>query len=149
MAEQAAKARILIIDDDELMREFMCDMLQEAGYEVVEARDGAMGIRKQKANPCDLVITDIIMPEKEGLETIVELKRDDPQLRIIAVSGGASAQKFDFLSVAKEFGADRILQKPFKNIELLEAVKTLLGERRPGAAHTRETARAREPPGAL
>ncbi len=129
MTEQAANARILVIDDDELIRDTLRDVLEEAGYRVVEARDGAMGVRKHKANPCDLVITDIIMPEKEGLETIVELKRDYPQLRIIAVSGGGRVQKFDFLSLAEQFGADRILQKPFKNTELLETVRTLLGDR--------------------
>ena len=129
MAEQAAETSILVIDDDELIRDTLRDVLEEAGYRVVEARDGADGVRKYKANPCDLVITDMIMPEKEGVETIMELKRDYPRLAIIAVSGGGRAQRFDFLSLAKEFGADHILRKPFENKELLEAVQTALGDR--------------------
>ena len=119
-------ARILVVDDEELARFTIRDILETAGHEVVEAANGNEAIESQKANPCDLMITDIIMPEKEGVATIIELKRDYPDLKIIAISGGGRTKNLDFLQLADEFGADKILAKPFSEDELLERVNDCL-----------------------
>jgi CheY-like chemotaxis protein len=104
--------------------------LEGAGYEVAEAPDGTQGIRLYRQQPCDLVITDIIMPEKEGLETIRELRRDFPDVKILAISGGGRIRPDEYLPLAKKFGAHRTLAKPFEQKELLEAVQELLEERK-------------------
>jgi len=81
-------ARILVIDDDIQILEMLGQTLEREGYEVVDALDGKEGMRLYREAPTDLVITDIVMPEKEGVETIMELKRDFPDVKIIAMSGG-------------------------------------------------------------
>ena len=126
MADQAAKARILIIDDDELMRDTVRDMLEEAGYKVVEATDGDQGIILFEADAADLVITDILMPQKDGVETIIELRRKFLSVKIIAMSGGGSAKNLDFLEFAEKLGAGQLLAKPFTRDELLAAVNEAL-----------------------
>ena len=122
-------ARILVIDDEELARFTLREVLEEAGHEVVEATNGNEGIEHQKANPFDMVITDMIMPDKEGLETIVELKGAFPDLRIIAISGGGRTRNMDFLKLAGEFGADQIIFKPFSEDELMKGVAACLSNR--------------------
>lgn len=119
-------ARILIIDDEELARFTLREILEAAGHEVVEASNGNEGIRHQKANSFDMVITDMIMPEKEGLETVVELKGEYPELKIIAISGGGRTRNMDFLQLAGEFGADLIITKPFSEEELMQGVTACL-----------------------
>ncbi len=119
-------ARILVIDDEELARFTLQEILQGANHEVVEARNGNEGIAFQRAQPFDLIVTDIIMPEKEGVETIIELKRDYPDLKIIGISGGGRTRNLDFLEMAKQFGADKIIAKPFSEKELLENVNACL-----------------------
>lgn len=119
-------ARILAMDDEELARFTMREILESAGHEVVEAKNGNQGMSFQKAEPFDLVITDIIMPEKEGIETIIELKRDFPKLPIIAISGGGRTRNLDFLKLAKQYGAYKILAKPFTEKELLDSVQSAL-----------------------
>jgi YesN/AraC family two-component response regulator len=119
-------ARILIIEDDTRVRETYCLILEQAGYEVVTATDGKEGMRVFREKSPDLVITDIIMPEKEGLEVIRELKRDFPEVKIIAISGGGYAQPEDYLKTAKLFGAMCTLTKPIEQEELLEAVQECL-----------------------
>ncbi len=119
--------RILVIDDDEQLRSMLSRMLQLAGYEVVVAADGEEGIRLFRQNPVDLVITDIFMPEKEGLETIRELHKEFPDLKIIAISGGSNKMgDFSSLPFAKRFGATETLAKPFHKNELLMLVKDVL-----------------------
>ena len=119
-------ARILVIDDEELVRFTLKQALQKAGHEVVEAADGNDGITFIKRSRFDLIITDIIMPEKEGIETIVELRRDDPDLKIIAISGGGRTGNTDYLELAQKLGAQQVLQKPFARQELLDAVQETL-----------------------
>lgn len=121
-------AHILVIDDEELARYTVREVLQSAGHEVAEAANGAKGIALQKAQSFDLVITDIIMPEKEGVETIIELKRDFPDLTIIGISGGGRTRNLDFLKLAEQFGAERVLSKPFTEDHLLECVNSCLSE---------------------
>lgn len=119
-------ARILVVDDEELARFTIRDILETAGHVVDEAANGNEAIASQVADPFDLIITDIVMPEKEGVETIIELRRDYPDLKIIAISGGGRTKNMDFLKFADEFGADKILAKPFSEEELLERVNECL-----------------------
>lgn len=121
-------AHILLIDDDPVMRTMIRETLEEAGHRVVEAPEGEKGIRLYRQRPVDVVITDIFMLGKEGLETIQELKRDFPDVKIIALSGGGVKENFDFLAMAEAFGALRTFKKPFSLKELLEAVAELLDQ---------------------
>ncbi|MBE0529988.1 MAG: response regulator [Rhodospirillales bacterium] len=115
-------ARILVIDDEELARFTMREILESAGHAVEEAKNGAQGISLQRSRPFDVVITDIIMPEKEGVQTIIELRQDFPTLPIIAISGGGRTRNLDFLRIAEQYGARKILPKPFSEEDLLNAV---------------------------
>ena len=118
--------RILIIDDDELVRDTLRRALEGADFEVVEAANGDEGIRSYEAEPIDVVVTDLVMPEKEGIETIIELRRRDPEVKIVAISGASRIAGYEYLNVATKFGADRVLPKPFRPKALLEAVRDLL-----------------------
>jgi len=118
--------RILVIDDDFQMREMLGVILERKGYDVKTASDGKAAIQLQSKKPFDIVITDIIMPEKEGLETISELRRGYPQLKIIAISGGGRHRPEGYLELARQFGADRVLAKPFGSWEILSAVRELV-----------------------
>jgi len=113
---------ILIIEDDERIRELLRTFLEAAGYLVVDAENGAVGIKKYRENTIDLVITDLIMPEKEGIETIRELKALNPQVKIIAMSGGGVLNPEEYLSIAKRLGVLRTLAKPFSREEIVTAV---------------------------
>lgn len=115
-------ARILVIEDDDQTRDLLREMLERDGYEVVDVPNGNLGLKQQRENPCQLVITDILMPDKEGIETIMEMRRDDPQVPIIAISGGGVAGGLDYLAVAKNLGARHTFAKPVDRRELLAAV---------------------------
>jgi len=118
---------ILVIEDDAEVRDMVCKMLKDEEYEVVSAINGREGMEllRNESN-IDLVITDILMPEKEGIETIRELKRDYPSIKILAISGGSRFLLHDFLRCAKLLGADLTLSKPFVKKDLLKVVKLLL-----------------------
>ena len=123
-------ARILIIEDDDKFRTMVRKMLEKAGYnDIEEAANGNIGVKLFRQRPFDLVITDIIMPDKEGLEMITELFRDYPGIKIIAMSGGGRIGPKGYLEVAKHLGASRTLVKPFKHADLIDAVQELLRER--------------------
>lgn len=113
-----------MIDDDEDVRSLLERILTSAGHIVVLAADGREGLEQFRAGPADLVITDLYMPNKEGIETITELRLRLPQLPIIAMSGKPMAGTM--LSIAGHLGAVAILQKPFSQKELLEAVDKAL-----------------------
>ena len=116
---------ILLIDDEEPFRSVLKQVLLNAGYDVVEASNGAEGIRSFYEKPADMIITDIIMPEKEGIETIIELKKAFPDVKLIAMSGGGwYGTDIDF-DMAKKLGA-HTLNKPFALQELLDVVGELL-----------------------
>jgi DNA-binding NtrC family response regulator len=119
-------ARILIIDDEDELRFLLRQMLEQAGHEVTEAVNGAEGIKLYERDLHELIITDIIMPEKEGVETILALRRNDPKLPIIAISGGGRLDATDFLTMAKKLGARHTLTKPFRRDQLLDAVSECL-----------------------
>ena len=119
-------ARILVIDDEPLVRQMLEVRLTRAGHEVVTAPDGEEAIAVHNSQAAELVITDIFMPEKDGLETIQELRRETPELKIIAVSGGSRIGNMDFLKMAAKFGASAALYKPLDYDELLQAIETCL-----------------------
>ncbi len=119
---------ILVIDDERPVRAVLRQMLEKEGYEVEEAPDGAVGMKLLHDHLHDLIITDLFMPEKEGIETMIEVRRHFPQVKIIAMSGGGRAGALDFLPMAESFGALRTLAKPFERRELLEAVRAVLAQ---------------------
>lgn len=119
--------RIVVIDDDQDVREVMSAVLESAGYDVASARDGARGLALLREHAADLVITDIFMPEAEGLETIRQMRREFPQVAIIAMSGGGDLlEPRSYLQLAHQFGARLTLTKPFRGAALLRAVHDLL-----------------------
>jgi DNA-binding response OmpR family regulator len=117
-------ARILIIDDDPDTRALLEDTLKSASHQTVTAADGKQGLEKYLASPADLVITDMFMPDQDGFQTIVELRKQFPTVSIIAMSGKASAM--DILSIAQILGAVEVLQKPFTPAQLLSAADRVL-----------------------
>jgi DNA-binding response OmpR family regulator len=117
---------ILIIEDDVEIRNMLKIMIQRAGYFVQTAENGLEGVNAFKRSPSDIVITDIVMPEKEGLETILELREDYPNVKIIAISGGGRHDAKNYLRSAKDFGADYIFNKPFGQKEIIAAIQDLL-----------------------
>ena len=119
-------AQILIIDDDAQLLAMLRQTLEREGYEVMEASNGKEGLRQYRENPTDLIITDLIMPEKEGIEIIVELRRDFPDVKIIAISGGGRVDPGQYLSIAKSFGVQYTFAKPVERKKLLNAVRELL-----------------------
>jgi DNA-binding response OmpR family regulator len=129
-------ARILLIDDDDDVRTLLVYELEAAGHDVRVARDGMQGLVMQRAAPAELVITDIFMPEKEGIETIRELKEEFPRTKVIAISGGgrllASPGRFtmhDLGVVARHLGAAAVLSKPFEIAQLLKSIEAALDGR--------------------
>ena len=118
-------ARILLIEDDTPLREVLAATLVNAGHIVAQAGDGRQGVELFDLAPADLVITDILMPGQEGIETIMQLRRLAPGLPIIAISGGATHSKF-YLGMAAKLGAQRVLAKPFTPAELLRAIDEVL-----------------------
>jgi DNA-binding response OmpR family regulator len=123
-------ARILVIDDDTAVCRVVRELLADDGHEAEEARDGAEGLRRCAADPPDLVITDLVMPNKEGIETIIELRRRFPGVRIIAMSGAGGQSPTTYLAAASALGADAILRKPFRASDLRERVWAVLSEPR-------------------
>nr|WP_176704648.1 response regulator [Candidatus Magnetococcus massalia]CRH08252.1 Response regulator receiver protein [Candidatus Magnetococcus massalia]CRH08319.1 Response regulator receiver protein [Candidatus Magnetococcus massalia] len=120
-------ASVLIIDDDMAVRELLRQILEDDGHEVFEASDGLEGVRAFQKRPTDLIFTDMLMPEKDGVEVIMELRDIAPSARIVAISGGGRGLDAHFnLRVAEDFGALVTLAKPFTRGEVLDAVQTLL-----------------------
>lgn len=127
-------ARLLLIEDDANTRRVLYLALAGLGHHVVTAVDGGKGLRAARAEEFDLVITDLIMPEKEGIETIIELRRLQPDLRIIAVSGGPTAPMQQSNLAAAHLGAMATLAKPFTVETLAETVARVLATPVPAAA---------------
>ena len=117
--------RILVIEDDDSVRKLIRRILEGAGYTVLEAPDGVQGVQTYREQRPDLVLTDIFMPGKEGLETILELGLLDPEVRIIAVSGGGNMGILNPLPMAAKLGALRTLSKPFSGKELVDLVEEI------------------------
>jgi CheY-like chemotaxis protein len=122
--------RILVVDDNDDVLLSMNALLEDAGYQPVSARGAREAIELQCRQPADMVITDIFMPDQDGLETIVELRERWPRLKIVAMSGGGDVARQDYLEVAQHAGADAMLRKPFAPQELLKTVERLIGAQR-------------------
>ncbi len=122
--------KILVAEDDEDLRETLQAVLEEEGYEVVTASNGKKAEELCREERPDLVITDIIMPEKDGLETIADLQRNFPDLKIIAITGAGSGRGkgFNYLECAELLGARRVLGKPFGRSDLLNLIKDVFSE---------------------
>ena len=121
--KESPVARILIIDDELLVRMTLRGMLESAGHEVLEATNGREGIEQCKINPPNLIITDLIMPEMDGFTTMLKLRERDPEIKIIAISGGMRMDGRNFLRYAEHLGASQVLTKPFDRNHLLEIVE--------------------------
>lgn len=126
-------ARILLIDDDHDIRKLVLYELMAAGYEVLEASDGAQGLAIQRSSPAEVVVTDIFMPEMEGIETIRELREEFPGVKVIAITGGGrlaekdSSKPHDLGVVARHLGVVAVLNKPFDTAQLLNSIESALG----------------------
>lgn len=118
---------ILVVDDDESVLDVMSEMLKLEGHDVTVAENGRRAVEEVAHTVFDLVITDLIMPEKEGLETIADIRRNHQNLPIIAISGGGRLGPNDYLETARFIGANATLAKPFARKELLQTVDALLG----------------------
>lgn len=120
---------ILLVDDDEQFRAMLHQTLEGAGYGVHGAANGKMALELYRRSPADLVVTDLVMPEQEGIQTIMDLRKINPEVKIIAISGGGRLGPRDYLVMAKLLGAKRTLAKPFRQADFLDAVvQTLAGD---------------------
>ncbi|MFP4548895.1 MAG: response regulator [Fidelibacterota bacterium] len=118
--------KILIIDDDLAINKVLRKVLEMEGHEVINSYDGIEGIPILNKTPdIDLVITDIVMPEKEGIETIMEIRKTNKAIKIIAISGGGRLKPDGYLLLAEKLGADAVLKKPFDGDELLETIEKI------------------------
>ena len=124
--DRGSMERILIIDDDVCVLNLLHFVLVNEGYEVLKASSGKEGMKLYRENPVDLIITDLIMPEKDGIEIIRELTTEFANIKIIAISGGGRIGPTDYLHMAKMLGAKRTLTKPIERNDLVKAVKELL-----------------------
>jgi len=118
---------VLVVDDEDQIRQLIRETLEQAGYDVQEASNGKQGLERYRTKPSDLVIMDILMPDQDGLESIMTLRREFPASRVIAITGGSDMIGIlNFLDVAKMLGARRTLQKPFDMQTLLDAAQSEL-----------------------
>src|SRR5579863_3817169 len=123
---RGAMKKILVIDDNMVVRNTLVQILESEGYEVISAEDGRRGLSVFRSERPDLVVTDIIMPEKEGIETIRDIRGESPDAKIIAISGGGRIGNTDFLKIARQLGASDIVAKPLDPDHFLDVVKNCL-----------------------
>lgn len=121
-----SRAKVLVIDDDEIVRMTLRVILQRENCIVIEAKNGNQGVAMYKQENPDIVITDILMPDKEGLETITEIRACNAKVKIVAMSGGGNTKNMSFLKMAQKVGADQVINKPFKADEIPTLVADLL-----------------------
>jgi len=119
-------ARILLVDDEEIVRRLFAEVLEIDHHEVTTAGDGNAALAAVAHGTFDLVITDLVMPDREGLETIIAMRHQQPDLPIIAMSGGGRGNAADYLDLAAKLGARKTMAKPFSTQELLDAVREVL-----------------------
>ena len=136
MPSAAAKSsgsstRVLVVDDDAGVRNFLRMLLELEGYEVATVGNGNEALEVQRQNPAAIVLTDIFMPEGEGMETIVQLRTEFPQVSIIVMSGGGAHRGADYLQLARELGAVKALKKPFPPQDLIDAMRAIAGPQPP------------------
>jgi CheY-like chemotaxis protein len=117
--------RILLIDDEVSFRDVLKVSLEQMGHSVVAAKDGREGVECYTGGSFDVVITDLIMPDKEGIETIIDIRKLNPEVKIIAMSGGGRVTSVDYLKIARQVGANQILTKPFSYDDIQAAIEQL------------------------
>ena len=120
-------ARILLIDDDDLLRRSLRLGLSRVGHTVVLVTNGKEAMESLSGDPPDLILTDVVMPEMDGMEVIMEVRHRFPNLPIIAMSGGGSVDSECYLNMARQLGSRKVLRKPFSMPELIDAINALLG----------------------
>ncbi len=118
--------RILVVDDDDLYQAMLKKFFTQAGYDVATAENGKEALKLQAQNPAQLLLTDIIMPEMEGIQTVIEFRKLYPDIKIISMSGGGRISPEQYLLMSTRLGAQKAFAKPFKTSELLAAVEELL-----------------------
>ena len=119
--------RVLVVDDDAGIRNFLRMLLELEGYVVATVSNGNEALEVQRQDPAAVVVTDIFMPEGEGMETIVQLRAEFPLVRIIVMSGAGAYRGADYLQLARELGAAKALKKPFAPQELIDAMREVAG----------------------
>ena len=127
-----ARVRVLVVDDDAGVRNFLRMLLELEGYAVVTVGNGNEALEAQRSDPAAIVLTDIFMPEAEGMETIVQLRTEFPQSKIIVMSGGGTYRGVDYLRLAQEIGAAKALKKPFAPQDLIDAMREVVPPRTAG-----------------
>jgi DNA-binding response OmpR family regulator len=120
------KRTVLLVDDDDSVLETISPMLTDAGYDVLGVAKARIGFDEFQSRPVDLIITDILMPEMEGIEFILKLRKESPSVPIIAISGSGRSSTIDYLAMARRLGATAVLEKPFGREELLGVVAKAL-----------------------
>lgn len=120
-------ANILVIDDNDHVRNVLIRLLESQGHSVQAVSDSHSGIGLLHVHPFDLLITDILLPDQEGITTIIEILKSKPDMKIIAISGGGDFEPYGYLDIARRVGAARTLPKPFSMEEMIEAVNDVLG----------------------
>ena len=118
--------KVCVVDDDHLVREIVDTLLSAKGYTVLQAKDGQASLQILAQDTPDLLITDIMMPNQDGIETILSVKQSFPTMPILAMSGSSDASGADYLAMAQKFGADALIRKPFAAELFLEKVDGLL-----------------------
>lgn len=118
--------RILLVEDEDSLRHMLGLILRKMGHEVMEAANGKEALELCLVEPPDVVVTDLVMPDKEGLETIREIRQLQPDIKIIAMSGGGRVNATDYLAIARKLGADQTLTKPFSNEALAAAIRSVI-----------------------
>ena len=119
-------AQVLVVDDDDQVRKLICQVLQQEGHTVAEAYNGKKAIQHIQEAVIDLVISDVVMPDMDGLELIREIRRTHPRIRILTISGAGKEGPGLYLNIAERFGADAILMKPFAPDQLIQKVSALI-----------------------
>lgn len=118
-------AVVCVIDDDDLVRQTICRTLNDAGFETVDAEDGVTGLKVIESSKARVAVIDIVMPTRAGHDVIVDASRKFPDLKILAVSGGGTAEPGEYLELALQLGAHDVLEKPFHPAELVKKIKGL------------------------
>jgi two-component system cell cycle response regulator CpdR len=121
---------ILVVDDEEPIRDLLAQVLQKAGHQVLTVANGREATQAIVDGQFDVVITDLLMPERDGLELITEMRRRFPKIRVIAMTGGGHIPREHYLFVAKNLGAHSLLEKPFEQAQLLAAIEAAVASAR-------------------
>ena len=124
--EPAKPATVLVVDDDPMVLQAMVFLLEDHGFAVLTATDGVQGLHLYRKHRPDIVLTDIIMPAKEGIALTRELRQEFPDARIVAMSGGGRMGNSDYVRIACALGANAGLYKPFDDVELVKTIRALL-----------------------